>query len=447
MKEAVPSEHHAENDCLHCILNAQFKYIRSTLTACIIIGMRDRDEEPDLRSILADPEEMIMLHRFLGGSVTSGTMKGYEREWRVWTEFVARKSRWAEADPYMRDQSDKTKVLMVCHLFAERHRAGKREKAATGITAAIRKHFALAMESTEWMNAEAIGVGRKSCKRTSQENREYIKAGSGRARLPVWFALIEQLREDMWVNKGFGPEVIDKKMTYIAAMFAFDMAMRAGEATHIGGGAEDHTTLCEDVVIHMMVPVIHEGTTQLSLRGGSAAVTDLVDPSNVRMIEICALTHKPGVINTTKEIRRGSEEEEGLLEDLVSFMKHSGATSREPLFSRRAASPNGTVRQKVCRPREVTEALKAEVMRQGLDPTLFSFHSLRKGAVTLMKALGVAREETLARGNYSRASVMIDTTYNYNSAGTGPLGAMGRGRTNVPGREDIARKVSIPYQK
>ena len=130
-----------------------------------------------------------MLHRFLGGSVTSGTMKGYEREWRVWTEFVARKSRRAEADPYMRDQSDKTKVLMVCHLFAERHRAGKREKAATGITAAIRKHFALAMESTEWMNAEAIGVGRKSCKRTSQENREYIKAGSGQTRLGAWPAL------------------------------------------------------------------------------------------------------------------------------------------------------------------------------------------------------------------------------------------------------------------
>jgi hypothetical protein len=76
----------------------------------------------------------------------------------------------------------------------------------------------------------------------------------------------------------------------------------------------------------------------------------------------------------------------------------------------------------------VTEAIKAEVTRQGLDPTLFSFHSLIKGAVTHMKALGVSREETLARGNYSKASVMIDTTYNYNSSGTGPLGAMNSNR-------------------
>jgi hypothetical protein len=113
----------------------------------------------------------MILHRFLRGSITVRTMTGYEREWKTWKEFVARKSLRADADPYMRNQSDRTKVLMVCHLFAERHRAGKREKAATGITAAIRKHFALVMEDTVWMNAEAIGMGnRKACKRTSQEN-------------------------------------------------------------------------------------------------------------------------------------------------------------------------------------------------------------------------------------------------------------------------------------
>jgi hypothetical protein len=117
---------------------------------------------------------MTILYRFLGGSITVKTMTGYEREWKTWTEFVVRKSQRTDADPYMRDQSDQTKVLMVCHLFSEHHRAGKREKAATEITAAIRKHFALGMEDTVWMNAEAIGVGWKACKRTSQENRDYV---------------------------------------------------------------------------------------------------------------------------------------------------------------------------------------------------------------------------------------------------------------------------------
>jgi hypothetical protein len=123
---------------------------------------------------------MMILLRFLRGSITVRTMTGYEREWKTWKEFVARKSLRADADPYMRNQSDQTKVLMVCHLFAEGHGAGKREKAATEITAAIRKHFALAMEDTVWMNAKAIRVGRKACKRTSQETQDYIKAESGR---------------------------------------------------------------------------------------------------------------------------------------------------------------------------------------------------------------------------------------------------------------------------
>jgi hypothetical protein len=200
-------------------------------------------------------------------------------------------------------------------------------------------------------------------------------------------------------------------------------------------------------VLHLTVPVIQDGVNRLSMRGGTATVREIVAPCNVRMIEICALTHKPEVINITKEIKRNSEEEEEFLEDLMRFMKRSGATSQESLFSRRTPSPNGIVRHKVCRLRMVTEALKAEMTRQGLDPTLFSFHSLRKGAVTHIKALGVSREETLARGNYSKASVMIDTTYNYNSSCTGPLGAMNSNHAKVPDREDIARKVSIPYQK
>jgi hypothetical protein len=223
--------------------------------------------------------------------------------------------------------------------------------------------------------------------------------------------------------------------------------MRAGEATHMSGDAEDHTIKCEDVVVHLSTPVLHEGTLQHSVRGGHSTFSIIVEPHNGRMVEVCALTHKPGVINTTKEIKRGSDEEEEFLEDLVTFMKYSGATSKEPLFSRRVTAPNGTVRHKGCRSRMVTEALKAEVTRQGLDPLLFSFHSLRKGAVTHMKALGVSREETLARGNYSQGSTMIDTVYNYNSSGTGPLGAMNNNRGRAPSRDDVARKVAVPYER
>jgi hypothetical protein len=95
----------------------------------------------------------------------------------------------------------------------------------------------------------------------------------------------------------------------------------------------------------------------------------------------------------------------------------------------------------------VTEAIKEEVVSQHLPPVLFSFHSLRKGAVTHMKALGVSRDETRARGNYSDNSVMTDTVYNYNSSGTGPLGAMAGKRGREPTREDIERAIPVAYHR
>jgi hypothetical protein len=186
------------------------------------------DGGQDLKSIMDDPEEMETLQRFLGTSVTRLTMAGYKREWKTWTEFVHRKRKGGRDDPYLCDQDDRIKVLMVCHLLAERKAAGKREKAATAITAAIKKHFATALLSTEWMKAEAIAVARRACRRTPQENREYVKAGRGRARLPVWLALLEALREKLWEGREFEAGNIDSKMTYITAMFGFDIAARAG---------------------------------------------------------------------------------------------------------------------------------------------------------------------------------------------------------------------------
>jgi hypothetical protein len=189
--------------------------------------------------------------------------------------------------------------------------------------------------------------------------------------------------------------------------------------------------------------VIQDGVNQLSVRGGTATVRDLVSLGNVRMVEICALTHKLGVINTTKEIKRDSEEEEEFLEDLVRFMKQSEATSQEPLFNRRTPSSNGVVRHKVCRPHMVTAY--GDQTRAGSDSFLLPF--AKKRSSNTYESPESIKEETLARGNYSKASVMIDTTYNYNSSATGPLGAMNSNRAKVPDREDIARKVSIPYQK
>jgi hypothetical protein len=388
---------------------------------------------------------MELLQKFMGTSVTAGTMTTYRRDWKTWVEFVREKTQGLELDPYMRNQDDRVKILMVCHLLAKRKGEGKREKAAAAITAGIRKHFATAMCSTEWMDADAIAVARKACQRTPAENRSYIREGRGRARLPVWFSLLERLREQLWEGRGYGHQDIDAKMTYITAMFGFDLAARASEAADPGGESEEHTILCEDITIHLKEAIAVGNQVTARVRGGDSTALALIEVSNVLTLEVSALTHKVGQINTSKRITREGEEQEQFLEDMVEFMKNSGATVGNPLFSRTVEQANGRRTTKRCRPEMITKAIKAEVVRQGLCPDLFSFHSLRKGTITHMKAMRVERAQILARGNYSEKSVMTETVYNYDSSGIGPLGAMAGKSGKQPTKEDIARAIPLAY--
>jgi hypothetical protein len=80
-----------------------------------------------------------------------------------------------------------------------------------------------------------------------------------------------------------------------------------------------------------------------------------------------------------------------------------------------------------------------------MDPKFFSFHSLRKAAITQVKALGMTREETLDRGNYASESTMIDTIYNHDSSGRGPLAANSGKRGSLPGKEEVAKRMPLAF--
>jgi hypothetical protein len=116
------------------------------------------------------------------------------------------------------------------------------------------------------------------------------------------------MREKLWEGRGFGWEDIDSKMTSITAMFGFDLTARAGDATATGEETEGHTILCGDVIVYLIEPVTH-------VLDGNSIIAKEVEVDNVWMVEVCALTHKVGQINTTKQIRRNGEEA-----DLVEFI-------------------------------------------------------------------------------------------------------------------------------
>jgi hypothetical protein len=57
-----------------------------------------------------------------------------------------------------------------------------------------------------------------------------------------------------------------------------------------------------------------------------------------------------------------------------------------------------------------------------LPPDYFSSASLRKGAITHMRAQSATEDDRRDRGNYSAGSNVMNSTYDY-ATGLGPLGS------------------------
>jgi hypothetical protein len=75
----------------------------------------------------------------------------------------------------------------------------------------------------------------------------------------------------------------------------------------------------------------------------------------------------------------------------------------------------------------------------GLDSRYFSAHSLRKGAITHMRAQGTSVDDRRNRRNYGPNSRVMSLTYDQ-SVGLGPLGLQGGRR---PGVKDVERLLPV----
>ena len=135
-----------------------------------------------------------------------------------------------------------------------------------------------------------------------------------------------------------------------------------------------------------------------------------------------------------------------MLEDLVTWVLHSGTGPTDPVFSRWTQFPGKPRSMKLCTGAMVTNVLKEFVEKAGLDPSEFAFHSLRSGSVTQMNAHGLGWEEANARGNYAKKSIMVQTVYNSNDTGRGPLASSNSGIGRRVGAKNIQRQMGVAYE-
>ena len=367
-------------------------------------------------------------------SVLPNTNRVYDKSWEQWTSFL--KSEVDEDDPFVRSAGAEEKASLVGVMMLRRHEQGLRDKQATSFTAAIRIRFSQQGLSTEFLNSPVIATARAACKLKPEELREMRDRGAAASvKLPICESILVDMKSRMWTGRGWTGADMRDRMIYIGCMWAFEMGARVSEYTTPEPGGVDHCIRVDDLTLIAVYP---SGTRSIygSELVGLGLADGLAGRPNVVECRATGVTSKGKRVVKPKIIRRRSAEESRFLDDLLDFMAHSGNTGKDELFSFRCeASAHVKLRS-----RDVREALKSVCVENGLDPDYFSSHSLRKGAITEMRALGASEDDRRDRGNYAPNSQVMNVTYDY-GAGIGPLASNSLTGGHKPTVEDVRRLI------
>ena len=353
------------------------------------------------------------LSSFIATAILPKTNRVYEKEWVQFQSFV--KEETGSDDPFLTGYTDDEKASLVALMMMRRHQTGKRGKAATAFTAAVRQMYAREMKATAFFDSSIIATARTSCLMKPEELRAKKDNGpSVTVKLPICEGIIADMRVRLW-PEGWSDEDKRAKAAYVGTMYGFDAAGRVGEFTHCELGNQDHCARVDDFTFTIesagvVTNVLGSGLTGLHL------VDSVAGRMPIRECRVRTVTSKGKVVVKPKLIGRRSPEEAEFLDDLAAWIIHSGTTGKDEVFSFRKR--DGSIA--VLTGRTVRDEIKTTCLNNGLPPDYFSAHSLRKGAITHMRAQGATEDDRRDRGNYAPGSQVMNQTYDY-ATGLGPL--------------------------
>ena len=373
------------------------------------------------------------LSSFIATAILPKTNRVYEKEWGQFQSFV--KEETGSDDPFLTKYTDDEKASLVALMMMRRHQEGKRGKAATAFTAAVRQMYAREMKATTFFDSSIIATARTSCLKKPEELRAKKDSGpAATVKLPICEGILADMRVRLW-PEGWSDEDKRSKAAYVRTMYGFDAAGRVGEFTHCELGNQDHCARVDEFTFTVEVAgavtnVLGSGLADLRL-ADSVAGRMPISECHVRTV-----TSKGKVVVKPKVIGRRSPEEAGFLDDLAAWIIHSGTTGKDEVFSFR--KQDGSIA--VLTGRTVRDEIKTTCLNNGLPPDYFSAHSLRKGAITHMRAQGASEDDRRDRGNYAPGSQVMNQTYDY-ATGMGPLASnslVGGHRLN---KRDLKRMI------
>ena len=373
------------------------------------------------------------LSSFIATAILPKTNKIYEKEWTQFQSFV--KEETGSDDPFLSEYTDDEKASLVALMMMRRHQAGKRGKAATAFTAAVRQMYAREMKATAFFDSSIIATARTSCLMKPEELRAKKDNGpAATVKLPICEGILEDMRVRLW-PEGWSDEDKRSKAAYVGTMYGFDAAGRVSEFTHCELGNQDHCARVDDFTFTVemagvVTNVLGSGLAGLRLADTVAGRMPIVE------CRVRTVTSKGKVVVKPKVIGRRSPEEAGFLDDLAAWIIHSGTTGKDEVFSFR--KQDGSIA--VLTGRTVRDEIKTTCLNNGLPPDYFSAHSLRKGAITHMRAQGASEDDRRDRGNYAPGSQVMNQTYDY-ATGLGPLASNSLEGGHRLNKKDLKRMI------
>ena len=384
-----------------------------------------------IRQTVISTENQEAISKFLKSSVQPSTNRKYELQWGWFVEFMRENG---SADPFMRELTQQERAATISLFMISRYVKGKRGKAASAATAAIRLRFSQEMLDTTFLDSAVVSTARSACLLNPEELRERRNSAPAcTVKLPVCEEIVTSMRERLVVNRAWTEADMKFIMLYCGCMYGYELAARLGEYTEAENGGTDHCVRTDDLSFAVEAPAGY-----FSILG--SALTSLTPAEagegfkNVSECNIRGVTTKGKVTVKSKLIARKSPEESLFLDDLIQFMVHAKAKGTEELFSFRKANGDRVV----LTGRSVRDEMKSTCTRHGLDEKYFSAHSLRKAAITHMRSQGASVDDRLDRGNYAPNSRVMSLTYDQ-SAGLGPLGSNSLQGGRKPTVRDVER--------
>lgn len=321
-----------------------------------------------------------------------------------------------ERDPLLNAFSEVDKSSLVGLFLMRRYEGGLRGKAAAAVTASLRLNFCKNFKSTTFLQSSLIEAARTACRLSPAEMRVKRDAAlSSSVKLPYCLGMLLEMRQKVWVGKGWSHQELKERVVYLACMWGYDLGARVSEYTKPEGKAQDH-----GVRVHDLAFTIDRGNDLERVAGGHDFFREIREqPVLAQLVTECnvlAVSSKGKEVIKPKVIGGRSVEERQFLMDLVEFLAHSETRGEDELFSCRVRGEKVFV----LTARKVRDMIKETCVRHGLPPARFSSHSLRKGAISDMRALGSSVEDRQDRGNYVAGSKAMASIYDY-AVGLGPL--------------------------